>query len=263
MANAEGLWRGTSTLFTVSLLCLPCAGFRSRAHTFIHTYTHTFIHTFALFRVNPFFGRFCLGTASVDQKSRKVISGLRAQDSLAGLCEAFFGAAETLQKRLCHTLDTPQKRSKSHPHLHLYVFSHRGEFHDQCARWSTPNARASAPSSVLRVRPLTPDSAPELGTCFLKMFELGYNRITYSMKRAAGQSPFNSLRRGEAHQHLQEGPQEAWCSRPTGGRVPSIRVVMDVGYPTPDRALGRRLWSFDFSRARGADSARVVGLGEL
>ena len=60
-----------------------------------------------------------------------------------------FGVAETLQKRLCHASDTPQKHSRSHPYLHLYVFSHRGEFHDQCARWSTPNARASAPSSFL------------------------------------------------------------------------------------------------------------------
>ena len=103
----------------------------------------------------------------MDQKSRKVISGLPAQDSLPGLCEAFFGAAETLQKRLCNASDTPQKHSRRHPHLHLYVFSHRGEFHDQCARWSTPNARASAPSSFLR--PLTPDSAPDFGTCCLKM----------------------------------------------------------------------------------------------
>ena len=102
----------------------------------------------------------------MDQKSRKVISGLPAQDSLPGLCEAFFGAAETLQKRLCNASDTPQKHSRRHPHLHLYVFSHRGEFHDQCARWSTPNARASAPSSFLR--PLTPDSAPDFGTCCLK-----------------------------------------------------------------------------------------------
>jgi hypothetical protein len=104
----------------------------------------------------------------VDQKSRKVILGLPAQDSLPGLCEAFFGAAETLQKRLCNASDTPQKHSKRHPHLHLYVFSHRGEFHDQCAKWSTPNARASAPSSFLR--PLTPDSAPDVGTCCLNTF---------------------------------------------------------------------------------------------
>jgi len=83
-----------------------------------------------------------------------------------GTMGGVFGAAETLQKRLCHASDTPQKHSRSHPHLHLYVFSHRGEFHDQCARWSTPNARASAPSSFLR--PLTPYSAPELGTCCLK-----------------------------------------------------------------------------------------------
>jgi hypothetical protein len=68
----------------------------------------------------------------VDQKSRKVISGLPAQDSLPGLWEAFsLGAAETLQKRLCHASDTPQKPSGSRPHLHLYAFSHRGEFHGQ------------------------------------------------------------------------------------------------------------------------------------
>ena len=34
--------------------------------------------------------------------------------------------------------------------------------------------------------------------------------------------------------------QEACCSRPTRGRVPSI--ALDVGYHQPDRALGRRLW---------------------
>jgi hypothetical protein len=43
----------------------------------------------------------------------------------------FSSAAETLKKRLCHTSDTPQKHSGSRPHLHLYAFSHRGEFHGQ------------------------------------------------------------------------------------------------------------------------------------
>jgi hypothetical protein len=60
-----------------------------------------------------------------------LVSYLPTQDSLPCLCEAFSGAAETLQKRLCHASDTPQKHSGSHPHLHLYAFSHRGEFHDQ------------------------------------------------------------------------------------------------------------------------------------
>ena len=57
-----------------------------------------------------------------------MIAGLPAQDSLPGLCEAFFGDVETLQKRLCHASDTPEKHSGSHPHLHLYAFSHRGGF---------------------------------------------------------------------------------------------------------------------------------------
>ena len=48
-----------------------------------------------------------------------------------GTMGGVFGAAETLQKRLCHASDTPQKHSGSRPHLHLYAFSHRGEFHGQ------------------------------------------------------------------------------------------------------------------------------------